>query len=85
MAEVKDVRRLVHYMFLPPKLLHSADDKSYLFLVHATLKVLTKWQAAHDHERQSFDRAIASLRSITSIHALTDERIDLTRTVTRQD
>jgi hypothetical protein len=81
MAAKQDVKRLVDHMFLPPKLPHSADNGSHLFLVRATLRALSKWQPVHDLEQKSINRAIASLRSILAIHTLADDGIDQPHTI----
>lgn len=56
-------------MFLPPKLPHSSDGGSHLFLVHATLQGLYKYQSVKDNEVSVVQRAISAIESIAVIHA----------------
>jgi hypothetical protein len=80
MAPENDVKRLMHHMFLPPKLPHSADSGSHLFLVRATLAALKEWQSNNDDEKLLIDHAIGSIESLILIHSLQDDRIDEART-----
>lgn len=76
-----ELLRVVHHVFLPPKLPQSADEDSEITIVHITLQALIALRdmLLPDAQSEALDNAIALLDSIRSINALTGGTIDETR------
>lgn len=72
------LQRVVHHVFLPPKLPQRADENSEIAIVNSTLKALVALQdlLLPDSPPKALDNAIALLDNIKAINSLPGGKID---------
>lgn len=77
-AGAGEMERVVHHVFLPPKLPQQADEDSDIALINATLKALVALRRLllTDSQSKALDNAIALLKNIKQINGLPGGKID---------
>lgn len=80
-ASVDEVQRVVHHVFLPPKLPQQADENSELALIDTTLQALIKLRGLipRSSAPHAVENAIALLANIKEINSLPGGKIDEVR------
>ncbi|KAJ0123975.1 hypothetical protein J7T55_012448 [Diaporthe amygdali] len=81
LASVDEVHRIVHHIFLPPKLPQRADEDSEIALVNTSLQALVALRdlLLPDAPPAALDNAIALVQNIKAVNGLPGGKIDEVR------